>query len=277
MSRLKFSEISEVPSDELLPPLDRAGARPEGRYQKQWVHEGVVHLPSFLDPKLIDAYCRVREQIKDPKGWRSATPYMHVPEIKDLGLHPILMRIMKELIGEEMGMHLNLTGWVSTERNWHQDDYLNPPYVMCHYAAVWFALEDIHPASGPFQYVPGSHKWALTRRDKLLSKYPPELAQRDSWPAETQGDVSVAFEEELKLHPECEVVNYIPKKGDVLIWHGRLMHRGSPPRVIGMPRKSLICHYSALSKRTDMPNRAQHTNGSWYFVLNNGTTLGDMR
>lgn len=274
MRRFRLEDISEVPADELLPPLDRAGAIPVGRFQKQWVNEGVVHLPGFMDPKLIDAYCKVREQLGDPRGWRSATPYMDVPEIKDLGLHPILMRIMKELIGDDMGMHLNLTGWVSTERNWHQDDYLNPPNVMCHYAAVWFALDDIHPFSGPFQYVPGSHKWPLTRRDKLLSHYPPDFGTRDSWPAESQGDVSICFEEEA-VKRQAGLHTYVPRKGDVLIWHSRLMHRGSPPKAPGLVRKSLICHYSALSKRTDMPKRAQHTNGSWYFVLNNGTTLGD--
>lgn len=270
----RLEDISEVPSDELLPRLDRADAQPVGRYEKQWRHEGVVYLPGFLDPKLIDAYCKVREALGDPRGWRSATPYMDIPEIKDLGLHPVLMRIMKELIGDDMGMHLNLTGWISTERDWHQDDYLNPPNIYCHYAAVWFALDDIHPASGPFQYVPGSHKWPLTRRDKLLSHYPPEMATRDSWPAETQEDVSECFARKF-LGSGLQIQTYVPRKGDVLIWHGRLMHRGSPPKVPGMLRKSLICHYSALSKRHDMPKRAQHTNGGWYFDLRNGTTLGD--
>ena len=71
------------------------------------------------------------------------------------------------LIGTPMGLNLALTGWRSTTRTWHQDDYLNPPYINCHYAAVWIALEDIDPDCGMFEFVPGSHKWPLTRGAKI--------------------------------------------------------------------------------------------------------------
>ena len=54
-------------------------------------------------------------------------------------------------------MHLNLTGWVSTERNWHQDDYLNP-FINSWYGRL-VALDKISADAGPFEYVPGSHKW----------------------------------------------------------------------------------------------------------------------
>ena len=47
-----------------------------------------------------------------------------------------------------MLLHLALTGWISTQRDWHQDDYLNPPFVANWYAAVWMALDDISAESG---------------------------------------------------------------------------------------------------------------------------------
>ena len=84
----------------------------------------------------------------------------------------------------------------------------------------------------------------------------------------SQDWVSKAFEREIEKQ-EAPVFNFEADKGDVLIWHGRLVHRGSAPMVPGKQRKGIIAHYSALSKRKDMPEREQYKNGSWYFVHRN--------
>ena len=85
-------------------------------------------------------------------------------------------------------LHLVLSGWVSSERTWHQDDYLNPDFVNSHYAAVWVALRDISPDCGPFQFVRGSHKWPLTRRDKVLANCPVKTTAADpAWPTKNPG------------------------------------------------------------------------------------------
>jgi len=128
---------------------------------------------------LMDAYSAVRERLNAPGGWPSPIPCMHVREIRDLCLHRPLLDKLKSLVGSELAMNLNL-----------------PPVVNGYYAAVWIALDDIHPDSGPFQFVPGSHRWP----------------------------------------------------GDVLVWHSRLVHRGSEPRRPGLPRTSPITHYTAIEK-----------------------------
>ena len=104
----------------------------------------------------------------------SHTPYLHVSEIRDLGLGPALMQLLEQLIGEPLAMTLNLTGWRSTERNWHRTDYLNPPGVKGWYAGPWFAIRDIDPDSGPFQFVPGSHRWPVLRHDRVRLFLTPE-------------------------------------------------------------------------------------------------------
>ena len=135
-----------------------------------------------------------------------------------------------------MLLHLTLTGWVSTERNWHQDDYLNPPFVNSWYAAVWVALDRIDPDSGPFEYVPGSHAWPLLRGDKVRAHMLEEEAEaRDPetgaglWPTLSEKLVVPAIEAEL-ASKQSRTEHFLAEKGDVLIWHGRLMHRGSSPR-----------------------------------------------
>jgi hypothetical protein len=273
-----FADLTEeFPDPSTLPPLDRPGelSLPLTAAQKEWVRDGVVHLPAFLPEELVDDYvdairgAMYQGTASIPIGYPYPTPYMQVPALRNLALYDALMLAMKNLIGEDMGLHLNLTGWNSTERNWHQDDYLNPYFVNCYYVAAWIALHDIDPASGPFEYIPGSHRWPLMRQAKVLSYLEPRERDDDRWPKISERFCVPAVETEIARRGIASRT-FIAKKGDVLLWHSRLMHRGSNPRVPGMLRKTLIAHYSALRVRTDMPTRAfNDRDGSRgaYFVL----------
>jgi len=202
-----------------------------------------------------------------PGGWPGCTPYRDHEEVMGILLCKEISETIEQLIGEPAGVHLNLTGWVSTTRNWHQDTYLNPPHVGDYYAAVWIALETIHPDSGPFQIVPGSHRWPVVTQEKILAALPPD--KRDyRWPRYSEDVLTPIFTSEIERR-NAEVLTYLPERGDVLFWHGRLVHRGSNPNTIGMPRRSLIAHYSGINHRQDMPKAKQHKDG-WYFPINGG-------
>ncbi|MEA1674505.1 phytanoyl-CoA dioxygenase family protein [Nitrospirillum sp. BR 11163] len=271
---IRFSMLSDHPDPEGLPPLDQP-AVDEGALtpeQRQWRREGVVLLKGFLDDDLLDPYIKRREQVDRALGWITPTPYMQVEELRRICLHPPLMAIMNGLIGEEMMLHLNLTGWASTERNWHQDEYLSPPFVNGWYAAVWIALDRIDPDSGPFEYVPGSHRWPLLQGEKVRQFL--SAAERDrvtgttgsaSWPHLTERFVTPAIEAEIAAQG-VETRRFLGEKGDVLIWHGRLMHRGSAPNRPGVERRSLIGHYTGINHRPDMPNR-RFDHGGHYAVF----------
>jgi len=268
---IPFANLSEYPEPNTLPWLDQLSTRisqltPE---QAQWRREGVVTLESFLPDNLIDAYIKRRKR-EGIVGWVGATPYEHVPELRALALYRPLTQLMRDLVGEEMMLHLALTGWISSERGWHQDDYLNPPGVNGWYAAVWMALDTIHPDSGPFEYYPGSHRWSLLRGEKVRSFMTAEdRAMPDSeakWPVITERFVLPAVEAEAARRG-TPVKQFLGKRGDVLIWHGRLMHRGRKPNVPLMERRSLITHYSGVNHRADMTVRAEQ-GGSTYAVFN---------
>lgn len=269
--QVRFGEIADnfLP-DELLTTWDRQKFFPDelrGYHDwiQSWITTGVAILPKLIPDELLDAYCMRRAHlIPMSAGWSSPTPYTHVKELRDLALYAPLMRHLEILLEERAGLHLNLTGWVSTERAWHQDTYLNPPHVGAHYAAVWTALEDISPLSGPFMYYPGSHRWAVIRRHHVF-KHMTEAEQLDeNWPKKTEDWIAAACVEEARRYG-TEPVEYLPKRGDVLIWHSNLIHCGSKPIVPGTERKSLISHYSAISKRPDMPAPVQHDNGEYFF------------
>jgi hypothetical protein len=232
-----------------------------------WNDEGVVIVQNFFPEELLVQYekCWVESNSDRPRGWPDPIPYTRHPELRDLFCYKPLADLLETLIGEPAGLHLNLTGWVSTERDWHQDSYLNPPWVGDAYAAVWISFADIHPDSGPFQYVPGSHRWPQVTRQKILNALDPD--QRDHrWPKFSEIILSPLFENEIKER-NVEVVTHLPKRGDLLVWHGRVLHRGSKANVPGMERRSAIAHYSGVNHRHEMPEAVQHDDGGFYFPL----------
>jgi len=236
-------------------------------YGEQFQNEGVVILKNFMPEKLIDDYKQAfseanKTDAQKAVGFGIGTPYMAVEQIRALCLYRPFMQVLNNLFldAEEMMMHLNLTGWKSTERNWHQDDYLNPPFVNGHYAGVWFALDDIDPDAGPFEYVPGSHNHLeVCRGEKIRSALPSEKANNSSWPKFSEEILNELYEAEIKKN-NWEVKSWAGKKGDVLIWHGFLLHRGSKPKNPELFRPTIITHYSATNYRHDMQSRQRYIN-----------------
>lgn len=278
-------------------------------HEHDWNDDGVVIVPGLIPDDLIAAYREEwsaanglvhvdwDEHADDrpghgvpglgilhadrPGGWPDCTPYMRHRALRDLVCSPQIAKVLEETIGEPAGVHLNLSGWVSTERNWHQDGYLNPPHVGDVYAAVWISLGWVHPDSGPFQFIPGSHKWhRLTREligqhvdlgdpawpkhseDVLTPLVERELQARYRWgvtwrAAHWANGVGEALADgRLVRHDDSSlpnVLSYLPHRGDVLLWHPRLYHRGSRATVPGAYRPGLIAHYSGVHHRQDMP------------------------
>jgi hypothetical protein len=262
-----FADLTEQPPDDTVPPLDRGGVDVDGLSddQRQWWEHGYLLKRRFIPDEILDRYWEVRSRLGKPHGWESATPYMFVPEVRTLAAYQPLEALLEELIGEPMAVSLNLTGTVSTERNWHQDDYLNPPNVNGWYAAVWFAVGDIDPDSGPFQYVPGSHRWPVLRRDRVRRFLRPDERDNHDWPRLTERFLDELIEKEIASRGS-EIGTFLGEKGDVLIWHARLIHRGSTPNVQGRERRSFIAHYTGVDHWSLGPNVGRTDDGGLYFV-----------
>lgn len=231
-----------------------------------WNAEGVVAWPGLFDrdDPLLDAYATEwATQAPSGLGWPDCTPYARYPALRRLCCDPRIALQLAVTLGGPAGVHLNLTGWISTERNWHADTYLNPAFVGDNYAAMWLALGDIHPDSGPFEYVPGSHRWPYVTREKIGQHVD---LDDPMWPKWSEEILTPLFTDEINRR-RAKVVEYLPQRGDVLFWHPRLLHRGSPPRVPGRQRPALIAHYSRTDSRPDMPPAVQHEAGGWWYPL----------
>jgi hypothetical protein len=272
-SGIGFDDFTETPPDSALPWLDRAGVDESNltAHQREWRRDGVVTLRNYLPDEVLAPYIARRAALPKPGGWLTGSAYMHILELRDLALYPPLMALLAELLGAPMMLHLALTGWVTTKRDWHQDDYLNPPHVNSWYAAIWVALDDIDPDSGPFEYVPGSHMWPLMRGHLVRAHLAPDEAARTgqltgdaAWPKVAERFTTPAIEAEIARR-QAPVIPFIGRRGDVLVWHSRLMHRGAVARVKGMERKSVICHYTAAGHHDLVPGYDQ--NGQMYAIF----------
>jgi hypothetical protein len=249
---------------------------------EQWDRDGVLILKDFIPHDLIDTYVEERKQLlgetkKWRPGWNGPCPFTHVSSMLKLATYRPLTLAMKPLIGNrEPGLHLCLSGFQSTERRTHADAYLNPAGVDDFYLASWIALDDIHPDSGPFEFVGGSHKWPSIQREKVWQKMR-EKGQDPTlptWPSDSQGWVGDACEDEIKRR-DSSFQPFLPNKGDVLIWAANLLHRGSLPKDRALERRSLISHYSAIDKRPDMSHLVKLENGSFRFEFPGYQEPGD--
>ncbi len=258
-----------LPWPDLAPPaIDRPGWR-HGRNKmvNHYAKHGWVVIEDVLPDDLIDAYCdEWRAHSPDVGGYPDPVPYMAQPAMLELCMHGALHDAMTALVGEPVGLHLNLSGWRSTTRNWHQDGYLNPDSNMDYYVAAWMALDDVHPDAGPFEYVSGSHRiFGPIRNQLMLEALTPEERTSPLWPTYSERILTPLFEEQIAEHG-LKVEQFIAKKGDVLLWHPRLLHRGSVPVDPELERRALISHYSGIGHRPDFPTAKQH-GGGWYFPI----------
>ena len=118
----------------------------------------------------------------------------------------------------------------------HQDHYYldtDPPGNLL---AVWYALENIHPESGCFFVLPGSHKGQVIDRKNYSQK---------------RGIDAVVLEHDemrKKIMSLIQEKNYKYKafpldKGDVLFWHPYTIHGAYNNNNPKLSRKSLTGHF----------------------------------
>lgn len=227
-----------------------------------WEENGFLILPSFVSDESVAAVLRLHAHVWRTRpshvivdnlavGGRSsmdrltegaqAQPhkindlYLSFPEIRSLALDRRLTPILAELLGDAPALCNTLNLDYGSEQANHVDSlYMTPPRESA-LVATWTALEDCHPDAGPLSYVPGSHKIAPYRfSDGRLTEI---AAEHQAWETYIRGHVA-----RLGLAEQ----QFLPRKGDLLIWHGQLLHGGGKRNDSTRTRRSLVCHYFTL-------------------------------
>lgn len=122
------------------------------------------------------------------------------------------------------------TGTVEHQDSWYLDT--DPPGKLI---GVWYALEDIHPNSGPFFVMPGSHKMDSINRS--------EFPNHDDYVCEVKKKIT-----ESKLSIENKAMTL--DKGDILLWHPLLIHGAFNAEDESLSRKSFTSHFYPLKCKT---------------------------
>jgi hypothetical protein len=269
-----FADLTENFPDDKVPWLDRLDCDESKLTWEQlhWRRFGYLVLPGILPAGLIDAYMAHRAEMGIGLGGLENSVHggTHA-SVLGLGCYKPLADKIAELLGEELGFNFTLTQFTSTERNWHQDDYLGGSEVWGHYCAVWMALGDIHPDSGPFEFIPGSHRWPGLRGERVLSYLPPGAGgwvglggQPGHWAQISESFTTPAIETEIALRG-LPRQRFHGRTGDALIWHSKLMHRGSAPATPGMVRPAFIAHYYSVEQLAQgRSSPVRHEGGGLY-------------
>lgn len=159
---------------------------------------------------------------------------MHPHRVNQLALegllHPGILDMLGDLFEEEPLAAQSMFYWKppgSRGQALHQDNF----YLRVHPGnciAAWTALDVCDEENGGLVVVPGSHRLSI------------------ACPEEADPDLS--FSRELVRIPEgmCAVPAEM-QPGDVLFFHGSVIHGSSPNRSSDRFRRSFICHYVPAS------------------------------
>ncbi len=234
--------------------------------QKQWTEKGYAHLKSVVDPKLIDellADLKVFRgscgETKDECGFGGRIGLFHIENKKSLevAFNQKVQNFLKWAFHSDPILFGSLSFEVGTEQSAHRDNiffYTQPATAM---AGAWTALEEVDADAGPLFYYPGSHLWPVIRGQDVIAAFPElsqkyELARNQKLsPEETAAVISeiancwheLTRQQILERNAKPEPV--LIKKGDVLIWHGLLVHGGLPRTNRKISRNSMVVHYIA--------------------------------
>jgi len=175
----------------------------------------------------------------DPHLGHVMNAHLDITEIRDAASKPELLALVETLLGVEAILFQTLLFPKGRGQLEHSDTIHMTTYPLGYMCAAWVALEDIDPDAGPLCYYPGSHRWERIYADDVgLS---PELFATESYRA-----VAERYEPAIQYLIECsgtEPQVFLPRQGDVLIWHENLVHGGTRRVDVRPSRRSLVSHY----------------------------------
>jgi hypothetical protein len=159
-----------------------------------------------------------------------------------LSLNRFVTRFLHHVFQDDPVVIQSLTFWRGSE----QPAHLDYPWVcvqtkLPRLAASWIPLEDIHPDAGPLEYYAGTH------RPGVLAPYDwgnGSLVQKSDSIGTPEDFCSYLIKEVQRLNLKPQV--FLPKKGDLLIWHGNVLHGGTKVKDRSRTRQSYVTHYTSL-------------------------------
>ena len=212
-----------------------------------WIDNGYMILPKFFDDAEIDAINSSLDDLIDrgeastnPRDRsRIMNPFLQSSEVSDALTNSELLRLLSFTLGKEVRLFQGMHFFVGSQQGAHSDFFHMSTEPVGYLIAIWIALEDVSPESGPVYYYPGSHKLPYLMSEDLEVRSGPLFVAKGKDQEYTRR--LRAAVEKAGIKP----VEFLAEKGDVLVWHANLVHGGHAIEQNGATRRSLVAHYFA--------------------------------
>lgn len=212
----------------------------------QWHKNGFIIWEKFLDDETADAINNEADELLSKKevdfnytNKKIFNAYQQSYTIRKVIKEKRLLELLSFILDKKVLPFQTINFLKGSEQQPHSDSIHMSTFPQGYMIAAWFALEDISLEQGPLCYFPGSHKLPyITNADY------PNTSNRFM----LDGDANTKYEEKAKeviVENKLQKEIFLAKKGDVLIWHGNLIHGGEPMMNKLLTRKSLVVHYFA--------------------------------
>jgi phytanoyl-CoA hydroxylase len=178
------------------------------------------------------------QRIRVP-GSRIIDLHSHSDAARRLYLNPKVHKLISLILEQECIATQSLYFEYGSTQALHRDPWFVVTKPVHNLFACWIALEDIHLDSGPLTYVPQSHQIPFLRdyKDNIILHAP---------------HVDQSFKQAVYKHMKEQVGEaaiepkvFTAKKGQAFIWHGSLVHGGSPIVNEELTRNSFVVHFDA--------------------------------
>ena len=255
---LSSKHFKNLPGNDLQPWLDRQNARVllptnptcnrlPAAWQEallSWSENGFVVLNRFFSHSDCQTILNEIERIKTEgqaeyrhRGVKIVFAYKKSDKIREVIRQSDLGEVMSLLLGRKAVLYHSINFDYGSNQRPHSDSIHMSTYPTGYLIAAWIALEDIQPGSGELVYYPGSHTLPYTTNEDFDHGGGFFTIGADS---NARYETHVAgLIEQHGLQPQT----FLPKKGDILIWHANLIHGGSPIENPELTRKSMVLHY----------------------------------
>lgn len=171
------------------------------------------------------------------EGLRMQDAWRFDENVKQIAANAHIIELLSQLYGKPAFPFQTLNFPVGTQQHYHTDSIhfsSIPERFMC---GVWVAFEDVHPDAGPLIYYPGSHKLPI-----YLNEHVGVTPYYSGFPYGTYHKF-IEFWQQLVNAYHLKPIEFLPKKGQAVIWAANLFHGGAAQRDKQRTRWSQVTHY----------------------------------
>jgi ectoine hydroxylase-related dioxygenase (phytanoyl-CoA dioxygenase family) len=259
------------------------------RRHEEFERDGFLLAEGFVDPRLCDRVIGeaedfyTRRNVELDRVDRTMNFHRESEATREILTDRRLRRLVTALLGSRAVLFQSIYFTHGSQQHPHSDYMFmttDPPLNLC---GVWIACEDVAEDAGPLLYYPGSHR---IPNEGIPGRY---AAEKEAIRAEIEADeaglreryatqmagvkqslATCMFYERWSADLDRALAaggftprTFLPRKGDLLVWHANLVHGGSPIASPSHSRRSLVAHYVTRAMRR-------------LFVMNHADTGGHM-